>query len=92
MKVKEAMSKHTPGPWTLAQIHALAWVVTQKDNGIERDIATVTTSDANAHLIAAAPEMYAALRTYGCSCFDCQRAIDEVLAKAEGTNPKRKVK
>lgn len=67
------MSKHTPGPWRVE--HSApeegfdAWVIDDPTHGYT--IATVadtfnkrSENAANAHLIAAAPEMLAALKEY----------------------------
>jgi hypothetical protein len=80
------MSTHTPGPWRVELNSA-------GDLGIEPDICIVPAGeDANAHLIATAPELLIALN----ACIvalklgenvDVQAAINyglEVLAKAEG--------
>jgi hypothetical protein len=52
---------HTPGPWT-----AVADMVIQRGNAIDREVCRCSTGlpeldDANARLIAAAPELLAAL-------------------------------
>jgi len=72
------MSSHTPGPWTLDNCpDAYGNATIRPDDGTEggdisvQPIATVYT-DANAHLIAAAPEML--------------EALQEALADAETLN------
>ena len=57
------MSEHTPGPWAVV-VKRGVWVgpVVMADNG-KRGIAFVVgESDANARLIAAAPELLAAIK------------------------------
>ena len=70
------MSKHTPGPWRSKQEYANSWRIEQ-DVSVEKigfSIALVTTTvlemgsdngstPANARLIAAAPDLLAALQT-----------------------------
>lgn len=55
---------HTPGPWS-ARANGAQWVV---DAGREQRVASVNTAlmgqEANARLIAAAPELLAALRPF----------------------------
>ena len=47
-------AKHTPGPWQAEVNTALSrlWIITRKDTGLK-----IATSDANARLIALAPEL-----------------------------------
>ena len=96
------MSKHTPGPWTMREsnfafhiygvfkksknafITAAYW--RNADYGASR-----TEAEANARLIAAAPEMLNALKyIVGCSIpltsqqEECWKAMREAIAKAEG--------
>lgn len=53
------MSKHTPGPW-----HAMGWNVYDKDDMIaDAGFVSEVKSDANARLIAAAPDMLEALES-----------------------------
>lgn len=82
------MSAHTPGPWalgfdsttSLGQCHLISSRV-----GGWHDVAHV--AEANARLIAAAPELLAALKRllshYDVPCEACNFAHD-VIAKAEG--------
>lgn len=55
------MNKHTPGPWLFSSYKSGNSVIVI--DGKEFDVATVNypNRDANAHLIAAAPELYEAL-------------------------------
>jgi len=60
------MSKFTPGPWGIAQNAMEHWMVTAADSehhrGYIASLATTNTqSEANARLIAAAPQMLEAL-------------------------------
>lgn len=110
------MSKHTPGPWTLAHERPLfgVWHVRQDpkdwDGQGYQAVATIPASkkgtyygemfQANAHLIAAAPDFYSAfcdgkpsvrdkiaeeIRRGGGIFSDAElAAIDAAIAKAEG--------
>jgi hypothetical protein len=65
--------KFTPGPWAIQQVHQILWVGTPKRNGqldelilhINQDVSYKDEKKernlANAKLIAAAPDLYAAL-------------------------------
>ena len=62
---------YTPGPWKAtrsnpAEGYDCWWITANHRNNFEKDLATVaggaSTSEANARLIAAAPEMFEALR------------------------------
>lgn len=61
--------KHTPGPWAIEFIPGLLErsIVNRDHSGDDWDIATVHSGPVNAHLIAAAPELYEA----------CQRAFEQ---------------
>jgi len=85
-------SKHTPGPWMAASRPSsiVGWpVVAPGDGG--RSVCNITTghdqSEANAHLISAAPDLLAALKAVIAIAdratveFDRARAA---IAKAEG--------
>lgn len=61
------MGKHTPGPWHVNDGKGCRWIETSKDDVIARiykDSCSRETFDANASLIAAAPELLAALEHY----------------------------
>lgn len=63
------MSKHTPGPWSIDQNAMEHWMITAQNSERHRGyIATLSTtntqSEANARLIAAAPEMLEVLREF----------------------------
>ena len=95
------MSKHTPGPWRLSggnTVHSdeakciVAFVGTANEEVREFSGARQL---ADAHLIAASPELLEALETlltYGCvrcgmeHCERCQAAMD-VVHKAKGEQP-----
>ena len=80
------MSEHTPGPWTP---YGLDWrMVVDKDSEV---IADVRTHDADARLIAAAPDLLAALEalmTEACDDIAHQdehtEAAEAAIAKAKG--------
>lgn len=67
------MNKHTPGPWIARQEYSNRWrIEVPRDGYVPRSVALVSTTilemggsdkntGANAHLIAAAPELLAAL-------------------------------
>jgi hypothetical protein len=84
-------AQHTPGPWKAKERHAnySGWVVLHETgNGLRRvDDKEGVFSEANARLIAAAPQMLAALRRYvDCDGYDDaikQQAIEAIRA-AEG--------
>jgi hypothetical protein len=83
------MSKHTPGPWTAEHgSDDYFYVATEDGVSFPRD-----EQKANAHLIAAAPEMLEALKLvresgladeYGASAVE--DAINAAIKKATGTN------
>lgn len=88
--------KHTPGPWTLA-----GGITGQDENGMRSPIATISNSwrnreidDANARLIAAAPELLEALRNIssvfevmvGNKKSDVLASARCAIAKAEGNS------
>lgn len=55
--------KHTPGPWTYSEIEGfLGFYITQKAERIERQVATAGPNEADARLIAAAPDLLDALK------------------------------
>lgn len=87
------MSNHTPGPWIPKPITNAAWEIAGpgRKGYAEGIVCMVTTGEANARLIAAAPELLEALRgcfehgeystPYGKAAWDAARAA---LAKANG--------
>jgi hypothetical protein len=81
------MSKHTPGPWSIAPSGQTVWADFPHDDpnsglrvGIAREIARTTANDptdrANASLIAAAPALVDVLR----ECMDYLSCIPESAA------------
>ena len=89
------MSKHTPGPWRVAAIPGA--VITMDNTTIAKVFyGERSVSDSNAHLIAAAPDLLAALKGLesrhepGVFCdhaaAPCERcdAARDAIAKAEG--------
>jgi hypothetical protein len=89
------MSAHTPGPWTKSEGSSVAALNFRGDPGRTRKIAdvyagggTLAERHANAHLVAAAPELLEALRTmlaYATTA-DSQAVAKAkaAIAKAEG--------
>lgn len=93
MEVKEKHATHTPGPWEVVQERDYLNIQETKTNLIVAQFSSV--SDANARLIAAAPEMYEMLREVlveyeaeakaeGWDLPTTGEMIREVLAKVEG--------
>lgn len=87
------MSKHTPGPWRTTRFTGnKSWTIQRSDT--HEALASVRTGEANARLIAAAPEMLEALKEARGwielaedMCRDTSAAlskIDALIAKAEG--------
>ena len=86
-------SKHTPGPWALSKSRAGHSIVCASGRTVAAahllgTIHPVDEVEANAHLIAAAPEMYEALK-WARILLDIEGkysliGIDMALAKAEG--------
>ncbi len=96
---KNTLSAHTPGPWKIDTVGSHIWILSETSDYL----ATVITSDeegrcrpqdatANAHLIAAAPDLlqacYAALELrcpdgdgHECGTF---AVINDAIDKAEG--------
>lgn len=76
-------SKHTPGPWGIEQTDDTNWIGFMRPDGRKVELIVCTTSrdnffkpetqeqnDANARLIAAAPELLEALKDAVCA-LDC---------------------
>lgn len=73
---QQATEKFTPGPWAVQLMHQILWLGTPKENGqldelilhINQDESYKTEKKernlANAKLIAAAPELYEAIKNY----------------------------
>jgi hypothetical protein len=84
------MSAHTPGPWRVARLRSGAWAVV--DRGTRDIVPSIFTQrdggedEANARLIAAAPDLLAALKYLLELGGDDDRRItaDAAIAKAEG--------
>jgi UDP-3-O-acyl-N-acetylglucosamine deacetylase len=55
------MSSFTPGPWRVEKIHDL-WTEIRSGHGISNTMIADCVSEANARLIAAAPDLLAALQ------------------------------
>ena len=91
------MTEHTPGPWRVGKHDGLYYVDTVKPRDGEaflgKRIALCKDHEANARLIAGAPELLEALRDYvrsdACDCVadaqDCVWCVAQhAIAKAEG--------
>jgi hypothetical protein len=79
--------RFTPAPWRVQRIYEqLAYIILAKGDGIEREIAQVHVSEANANLIAAAPEMYNFLSTlpWGQLTPEQLERLGPILGKARG--------
>ena len=67
------MSDHTPGPWDLVAEKgfglAASWVIEARPQA-ERSIALIMSTEANARLIAAAPDLLAAVHSLLRVCDD----------------------
>lgn len=73
--------KHTPGPWTvIGPIGAGIWITDESGNNqiaVVYGAANTPGADANARLIAAAPELYEALKLI-CAMFDDRRIVRNI--------------
>ena len=99
-RTEDKTTRHTPGPWDWTAFnHGLCTVTHDKGSGIENDcelIAQGYMGEANARLIAAAPDLLNALKgvqeafahlkplELGEIVEDALDAVDAVIAKAEG--------
>lgn len=85
------MSAHTPGPWKASPFSSVVGcaITAQPDPKQNSQLVASTYSEANAALIAAAPDLLEALKASLSHshevgmCFSCQRAR-VAIAKAEG--------
>ena len=88
-------AKHTPGPWMVNDAKGRRWIETRGDDAIAqvlKDDCSRETFDANASLIAAAPDLLEALQGliddcgFGRIIFDTPAATRarEAIAKAIG--------
>lgn len=90
------MSKHTPGPWTACNNNGYSiWRITSVSRTVAEVVGDSAETEANAHLIAVAPEMLELLRDVRRYVADANlrgdgyaeidlKAIDALLAKIEG--------
>jgi hypothetical protein len=97
-KEREAMSAHTPGPWRVNAYDARLTVWGKHRVAVVDKEPDGDTSAANAALIAAAPDLLAALKQYliakpqcecginnsGCEMAKAQQVARAAIAKAEG--------
>lgn len=97
------MSKHTPGPWRVwngsdtTPEATVSTIINEQPEGWAHHIALIfndSTREANANLIAAAPEMYEALlalfkvsAVYGAMPSKLLIQIENAISKAEGKPP-----
>lgn len=76
---------HTPGPWAVYQLNGNRWVQSDQGTAVAR---VITDSKADAHLIAAAPEMLSALKIWirerPSTAGKTLEMIDQAIARAEG--------
>ena len=95
------MSKHTPGPWRYdcgnSQIECAQYGthyrqpianICREDDRFSREVKYIEEADDNAELIAAAPDMYEALKTLDLNSLHFagrnSEIIKKAIAKAEG--------
>jgi hypothetical protein len=80
--------RHTPGPWHVLKFDDVALLVCAEDRSAndEWEIATPHGPDfrANAHLIAAAPELAAACRAFLAACEDAARIYGDQMPATGG--------
>jgi hypothetical protein len=55
-------SKHTPGPWAVVDDYGMAFEIESRTSGVARVSTADVRAEANARLIAAAPDMLEALQ------------------------------
>ena len=53
---------HTPGPWHITRYNDLQYSISNSEDGYDEQWIADDIDEANAHLIAAAPAMYEALK------------------------------
>ena len=70
---------HTPGPWTLEQIEDVFFVRGANGDLVE----TIYTGEANAKLIAAAPDLFAALKAVSLAKRTEHLPVEVVIAMME---------
>ena len=83
---------HIPGPWEVFESHTGLWVMDSAEQGAICQVEWCLESDANARLIAAAPEMLAVLKQlcekFGVCCdgtpWSALREARAAIDKAEG--------
>lgn len=66
------MSPHTPGPWHISPYSSIVGIAVYGDGIVIAGVrADKPTAEANARLIAAAPELLALAHQYASECGDC---------------------
>ena len=94
------MSKHTPGPWIVREVSGAGWPGQRgfaiDYNAEQEQIVDFVYEEADAHLIAAAPELLEAIEElmdgylYGCdkeTKRENAKRAREAIAKAKGERP-----
>jgi hypothetical protein len=87
--------KHTPGPWTTQEAPHRAWIASVGHNVDDPQIWTVAQvapgntyhfgdKEADARLIAAAPDLLALARQYAMECSECDGTGREELPEQPG--------
>lgn len=80
------MKTHTPGPWYTASTGNYQGLVISETTG--ENVAVTYNGDADAALVASAPELLDALESVVDDLFpDQQRRARAAIAKAKGENP-----
>jgi hypothetical protein len=77
-------AQHTPGPWAAPGTDGGEWVICHTDKGGKRRTLAHAYNEQNARLIAAAPELLAALNLYFSDFSRFHMAASAAIAKAEG--------
>jgi hypothetical protein len=85
--MEPSQSRHTPGPWNVEYDGPSLPIITSHTLWFEI-VALVRTNETDAHLIAAAPELLAALKEWAAltreESFDLLERTHAAIAKAEG--------
>ena len=86
-------TKHTPGPWEESVLSdGTEWTVIGPNEDMLADLSQCDNAEANARLIAAAPDMFAALRQWAVAermgdahiTQSARASRDAAIAKAQG--------
>ena len=84
-------TQHTPGPWTTSSLpNGTEWTVSIDDGDMLADLTGCPNEQANARLIAAAPDLLAALQKIDANAAESvewiRRVAREAIAKATGSS------